>query len=749
MTISALLMSLALVSPQVQTVNYQTSGTNLANILAEASKGWEKPLESSPELSQEILVVRAKDMPTQQFMDEIAFVTGGKWNDVGVKVILNLDTDAVKRYEQEKLEKRSKSLAKAREAKRTERSELFKDWTEEDKQAMVDDADFQMTWMLDDLLLRIPDRSLLQMKPGDRVVYSSSPNQMQRAMPAVNWNVFAPLIVKAANDRVQMYEEMMKENQDDSFMAMLPPSMLDMMMPKKFVGEPTLALLIHEIPKDSDEIEDFGTFTFVVFDGNGNNRFSVDTQFGTSSREMTMGVVYDEDGNPVEPPKQERQTRPKPYPEMTVDAEAIEPSETQQKLSKFRTTLRDFNVNEVDEDTRKIMRDVDIYEPLSWDIGEQLRIAAEKRNENLISLVGDDEMGSMFEDSSSNVTVGSMIESQFNDDLETPQTLWYRNKTFIARPSDIHETRKLRVNRSALANLMRSIETRTVPDVDLVANYYASNENAFDSQFSQSVLMSVAPQYSEMGEFFGNMTFMPIYAFLSQGQRDALKNGDRLPFGSIGGKARTKLTEMLFGASPKLTVMNPDDPMKNPLDRMMEQSFGMFGAMGGMFGGGGPAGVKTEPTLVMPNGLPAQGGIVSKANREGYLVQVDKTGKPTPMSVPMGAMEVSMFSMIMDIAQNEGENTEGIPTFDRMLFGYQTRADIRIYVAEDVVASHTFQWLDQPQKGSFFSMKNPPAEMQNAINAMGEQMKKSTFFQMMTMGMSRMRETPPPPPPAN
>ncbi|MEZ5163238.1 MAG: hypothetical protein R2688_05705 [Fimbriimonadaceae bacterium] len=34
--------------------------------------------------NQEI-VVRAKDMPLQQFMDEMAFVTGGKWNDVGVK----------------------------------------------------------------------------------------------------------------------------------------------------------------------------------------------------------------------------------------------------------------------------------------------------------------------------------------------------------------------------------------------------------------------------------------------------------------------------------------------------------------------------------------------------------------------------------------------------------------------------------------------------------------------------------------
>ncbi|MCB0824945.1 MAG: hypothetical protein KDC26_02040 [Armatimonadetes bacterium] len=749
MTISALLMSLALVSPQAQTVNYETSGTNVANVLAAASQGWEKPLECSPELSQEIVVVRAKDMPVQQFMDEMAFVTGGKWNDVGVKVILNLDTDAVKRYEQEKLQKRAAALAKARESKRKERAEMFKDWTEEDKKGMAEDADFQMSWMLEDLILRVPDQTILQMKPGDRVVYSSSPNRMQRAMPAVNWNVFAPLIVKAANDRFQMYEEMMKEDPDENYMSMLPPNLVEMLKPKKFEGQPSLALLIHETPKKSDEISGFGQFTFVVFDSAGNNRFSVNTNLGSGGYDY-LEMAFDDEGHPIEKPEKERETRPKPYPDKDVDSEKVAPSETQLKLNKFRTSLTDFNVETVDEEIRAIMRDVDRHEPLGWSVGEQLLKAAEMRGENLISLVADDEFGFSYYQESSRETVNSIIGSQFNDDLESPQTLWYRNNTLIARPGDIHDARKLRVNRTALATLLRSIETRTVPDVDLVANYFASNENAFDSDFSQTMLLSVAPQYSEMGELFGNMSFMPIYAFLAQGQRDALKRGERLPFASIGGVARTKLTEMLFGANPNLTVMNPNDPIKNPIDRMMEQSFGMIGSMGGgMFGGGGPAAAKTEPTLVMPNGLPGQGGIVSQAVREGYLVQVDKNGKPVPMSIPMGAMEVSMFSMFLDMASQEGEDTGDLPTFDRMLYGQQTRADIRIYVAEDVVMPHTFQWLDEPQKGTFYSMKNPPAEMQGAIRAMSEQMKKSAFFQMMSMGMSRGRETAPPPPPSN
>ncbi|MEZ5163239.1 MAG: hypothetical protein R2688_05710 [Fimbriimonadaceae bacterium] len=531
--------------------------------------------------------------------------------------------------------------------------------------------------------------------------------------------------------------------------SMLPPNLVEMLKPKKFEGQPSLALLIHEIPKASDEISGFGQFTFVVFDSAGNNRFSVDTNLGRGVYDYEE-IHFDEEGNPVEAPTQEEKHREKPYPTKDVDSQKIDPSEKQKKLQGYLSGLTDFNLQNVDDSLRIMMRDVDVNEPISWAVGEQLLKAAELRQENLVALMADDEVGFAQFYEASQETVDSMLDSQFNDDLETPETLWYRNNTLVARPMNIHETRRVRANRYALATLLRTIESRIVPDVDVVANYYASNEAAFEEDFTETLMLTVAPQYSEMGEMFGNMTFLPIYAYLSQGQRDSLKRGERIPFGSIGGTARTKLTQMLFGASPRLTVMNPDSPMQNPIDRMMEQSFGMVSSMGGgMFGGGGPSAAKTEPTLVMPNGLPAQGGIVSKSNREGYLVQVDKNGKPVPMSIPMGAMEVSMFSMILDMAMQEGQDTGDLPTFDRMLYGQQTRADIRIYVAEDVVVPHTFQWLDEPQKGTFYSMKNPPAEMQGAIRAMSEQMKKSAFFQMMSMGMSRGRETAPPPPPSN
>jgi hypothetical protein len=251
---------------------------------------------------------------------------------------------------------------------------------------------------------------------------------------------------------------------------------------------------------------------------------------------------------------------------------------------------------------------------------------------------------------------------------------------------------------------------------------------------SMSYIMLFAPgamQQGMMGTV--NWDLLRLYGMFDATQKQALRRGTRLPYGQLSPGEQTQVTKMLFGPDESLTIENrqngPNQKKEDPFTEMMMSQMSRFM-------GGNESDFRTEPTEVMPSGLPPDGFIQVNFTSE-------PVGQPQTMStdfgrgMALGPMELGLFKFFKDDPQMSQLGGQ-MPTMDDIKVGQRSIYNFSFYVAPSVCQKQTLNDDVIPKDAPVYKMTNLPADFQKRIDDMAVAMKNNPMWKMIgTMGGQR------------
>jgi len=162
----------------VAQVTYRTTGATVAKVVSEVARSSGAKLAVHRDLAREIVVVSVKDVDLEEFEKRLADCVSGKWvmNDVEV---LELVVDSSLSSERRKTAQ-AKFADSVAEMIKTTRSELLPPEPLEGEPEEASGSDLSLD--LGELISRSHYEKLL---PNSRIVFSSTPNRLQKQLPDI------------------------------------------------------------------------------------------------------------------------------------------------------------------------------------------------------------------------------------------------------------------------------------------------------------------------------------------------------------------------------------------------------------------------------------------------------------------------------------------------------------------------------------------------------------------------------------
>ncbi|MDI9640903.1 hypothetical protein QPK87_18240 [Kamptonema cortianum] len=359
----------------------------------------------------------------------------------------------------------------------------------------------------------------------------------------------------------------------------------------------------------------------------------------------------------------------------------------------------------------------DLYEPISLITGEGIAQISSTLGKNIVACVPD-RFGDWF------YGVPESLQELYSDLQE--ESFAEDAKWIVVAPKDAIYSRQVRLERNSLATLLTTVSNTGHVSLDELANFVASNDRrAMESSLFSSLARAFAPSIFG-GMLFGmetQPTFLRLFGLLSAGQRAALRAGRPVAFGTLSPAAREELNYVLFGIQNSLEVFSPEKPLKRPsLDEMLGQ--GMMFLEGQMAGGD----YRTEPTEIMPTGLPAQGFLQADVSMSSYAMPLGRNGKANFASMSMSSLELAFLRAMMDVPEVMAEASQFIEIFNNMVVGQRTNLYIGANVATGV--AQTSELNDNGKPGTQrYSIRKLPEPLETEVAAMVKEVKASQMFQ--------------------
>lgn len=665
-------------------VTYERVALPLSRAMEELSKTSGTQLKVAQTLENEIIVIKVKDTPLSQLKAQIAKAAVGVWvkQDDGSE-ILNPDLLARTALSRKASVKRQNELQKSLTA-------LIDMLRPPKKGAQVDpEEQFDMGFMGSGTgvkliahmaqNLRITD--LMALRKGDRVVYSTQPNSMQRQLNTAGLDKAVAEFIIEHNKRADAAKNEVNDV-DPAMAAQIEKAKAmfgDFMREQQRIDTPPAKILF--------AVERGGMFGFmgdgiqlnmIAFDAKGQVLATANHSLGDSMFDMATTAAADA-GGPEEPV------------ESTTPPKATEPDDPRLKkqieltpLSLELKTISTF-VNRGQSEQKpskelmeKILRP-DLYDPLSFEFSESLMALASAREDKLVAVLPDGESDFA---SISRVSGGDTVGS-FLHRLEVNETITMERKDgwLNVSPIDPDSARAKRVDRRALAKFLGAVQDTVVPSLDALSAYATANPPPMETPVVMPHLMLLAPNTVSIGiQGMQDWSMLRLYGMLTQGERSALREGKPLAFSTLSTKCQSMVKDMVFGAESKLQV-GPDK----------ENALGLFG--GFSFGRGSlVSSYKEEPTELMPNGLPGAGAIRLQVKPSHFVIPSDMKGGLASMFGALGPDEFAMlkyFSEEPKMAQMSGM----MPKLEKFKLGNRDVLDFRFILAEDVTQKHTL--MDQ------------------------------------------------------
>ena len=159
--------------------------------------------------------------------------------------------------------------------------------------------------------------------------------------------------------------------------------------------------------------------------------------------------------------------------------------------------------------------------------------------------------------------------------------------------------------------------------------------------------------------------------------------------------------------------------------------------------GRGRATYLSEPTEVMPDGLPMAGSITINVTTGGLAVSESRFSSEMAFFQSVGAEEIAFIQFMMDAADEAGEDI-GIPELGSFKIGVRNKLEIVFHLSQEAVMTRTLNDDSlEPGAGSV-RLANLPAEFAAEVSAFKALIAKSRFASMMMMGFGRDQRIEPP-----
>ncbi|MBS1712522.1 MAG: hypothetical protein JSS71_12430 [Armatimonadetes bacterium] len=675
-----------------------------------------------PSVANDLAVVWLKGKPASEVLAKIGEVTATKWTLAGDVLTVTPDMEARNREFAKVRAKNTEAILKARKA-------FFdnlqpKKYKDEDGKEYEYDAPNEQ-YLIGDLLRNVPEQTLISLAPGQRLVLSSRPTAMQRPLGRFDSKRVMDWIADT-NKQFDQSEEEMQQMRDDpeyqQYMQIWGEAFMDS-MPKKITEAPQKLLLILERDNES-EFEEVSIHVVVRVQG-ASSKSLLTTEAWLGEEMGAYEVVGDavaQQTTTAAPARAAGSDEGQGEPRKAMPGDEI-PIEFSSDAMLLRDAWGSTNpengmpgVPKMSRRTMELLADPVSYEPMRYEIGEVLMQAAEKRGLPLVAAMID-EIDTDSRDMPK--TLGALRdELPYYEMDESEADGWWQFKLSNPAPNWAK-----RVDRAALAGLLKESLTRTFVSLDTLATFVYRFPMALSNTVSGSRLRLVAPQLAQSFTGVQDPSLLRFYGSMSFGERQRLKQNGSIPLGALSSEAQRELSRKFFGAGASLDPVDLEKDLGDKdLVQMISGSIGMGMAFGGMTG--------HEPTEAMPNGLPREGIVAMKVNKDDYLLPMGKEGGLINSLPPFGRAELAFFSLLMKNPEFMAQMDQFGEVLSYMRSGKRDNLHIAVLVAPKLGTKGTLSDMHEPDMAHVYSLMNLPPAMKQQMDADGAALQNSPFGKM-------------------
>lgn len=594
------LAALGLAVPhQAATVTITSNGGSVQSILAEASKQTGLVLDSG-QLKEWPMIVKVKEMPSKQFLEDVAKALDAEWTKSGETFVLSRGLGqerlALAKEAEERIPKIKKSIdeylkentggtdwSDAAIDKRVKADQDKREEATKNLRGNVGDQQMTISVMdsssvspanlfLIEALQKIPVQTIASVAPGDRLVMSNNPTKMQKPLPYRS---------AAIDPFLKAYNKLVGANkaQADS-----NPSNVRVESPLSRINQP---------------IQNIGKLLVTIMRG--------------GPGVQVMVVVVGPNGEILDRPQaflEVERNASGPTPEGVTGS--IKLSDTSLQLVKFlqsapagpsrqvsfRISMGDGQMGSLgDEPTGlplpealvPIFSDPVEHEPMSYFVGEALTQLADARQKNLIAYVPD----SAFTAFARRLNSGRLEVADLYKGAPLLGISITDEDRILVTAANHAEAARTRVNRGEFGKLIGAITKRGYASLDEICRYSIVmpdwERDNLDAKWIQAFSPATALVYSNQ-----QTAFLRLYGLLTPAQRQASMQRVRLNVNQMSGQQRKIVEKVVYQFNGPMvmgrgamTIMSTVRSDRNPNEESPE-----------------PQIIQQEPTEAFPGGLP-------------------------------------------------------------------------------------------------------------------------------------------------
>ncbi len=678
------LLSFATVAAYPQTkLDIDFPGGRLEVLATEVAQQLGKQVTITPDVKNEIVVAYGQQVDSAQMIQHVAELTATTWTVTEDRITVSANAQVRQQELRQADAKHREYLRKGLEnfKKQYEPTDYPPDEEGGEPYHYEPSAGEKL---LVQVVTGLGENNLALVGSGQRVVFSSNPNRMQRRLGRFDTQLVQGWIQEhnAGLAGAEEYGEAMKPIQENPAKLLVSVSRWD-------YYQAYLTVQCSLIGADGSVLA---------------------TQMGYLASE-------DEINEYIETEENEGQTRPA-RPGDDIPLKWSEDAQLLANSMPYSTELP----KTIPARVLEVLRNPDEFEPLRYAVGEGLVEAARRMGKSLVAVPGD----------TSPTMWGGKLPETYGELRNSFQ--WYglaepepeSNEGWLLLPArDSLEQRKNRVDRVELANLLRSAEGKVFLPLDTVATFVHRNPQALNNPIVTTRLMLMAPSAFGSGFFAGaTPEMLGLYGSLSTAQRQMVKNGQPLTYSQLSADSRAYIDKMVFGAVANLKKVDPQVDLQEPsVNRLFdfegEESFGPWAI---------------EPTEHLGNGIHPQSPFRSNRVTGTYAIPTDESGNLHTMSFPMGKEELAYFKLMLKQPEYAAEMTNYISMLEGMRLGQRDMYFIVIQLSQTHGLTGTLVDLKDPDPTKKYGLSSLPDAFRAEVDRLAEELSKTEYGQMLSGG---------------
>ncbi len=692
-------------------VSYTGKADSVIRVLEEFSRGTGIEVSAAPGLANEIVLVRVKDLPVQEFYDRLATAVHGEWvRDNSNKLFLrpkasvrpggkSLFGDRLRKYLKKRLDTLKEPLTDEKMEENLRQINKLENADEEGAdpdgnrwiQAMQLREQAPMNRAAVEIFSTLDLDRISMMKPGDRLVYSMRPKPLQLPLPAA-----AARIVQDLQERVARFEEI-----EQRLMREFHPEWFEHEkdMPSATQTEEPVVVAAPKISLDqslfvverSNELYGDGSVTLRLIaaysanpdpDGESSSYSnSVETQLGGwMDSQDEMESLWNPSG-----------------PNPTAVKIPLRP-ETEEYKKEWATILSGKAEKYSDIHLRP-----DLYEPLGFAPSDLLSGWLDAKNLQAITVLPDTLgfMGAYGEYPPPTVEgVDSFLKALSTMVPSETQSGWF---SFSPEATDLSG----RTDRAALARFLKAFRESGQVQIDPLADLLASSEAG---QLGMGLLMMYLQASAGASLTSLSLPAMKFYGTLTSTQRGVLRSGGKIAYAQLTKPQRDAFAGLVYGASPKIHRVPSPDEDTGPRD----SDFYDYGS---------EVGVESEPTNLWSKGVP-DGAFVTGSNKSFTMMfAYPSTSQEFDWTYPQAVEDVGQNIYFME-NPDKFQWMRDQPRRDRYRYATATTLEMQIPLNERFFVRARLQEVG-PKSAKAVELKDLPEEIRKQIQAGYEKAKEN------------------------